>query len=357
MARDTHDPRLGRRSCAALRSADLPRVVETRSDPDTQHWLQGSRESAPHTLESHARVRGRAAGRRRPPGRAAALGGGRPASPTAYLGQISLFGVQHRREAELGYWTHPDARGRGVTTEACRLRGAALLRARRGRRPGAAPADRGRRRRQPRLAARPRARGLPAHRPSPARSTLLRDGTWADSVTYDQLAPERADRVSRAVQRRAAVQRRGGEQHQQAQEARGRPRPSWWRCSRSPAATTTPPSQAPRALAMLSEAWFIAAPMVWASPATCISRIWRFTTSTELHGAEHEDGEQAGQEPLGGDRERHQGQAHQHRAEQHRAEHRPVGEATCRAAYRRPCRCRTPAGRAAPTTRAARRRR
>ena len=32
---------------------------------------------------------------------------------------------------------------------------------------------------------------------------------------------------------------------------------------------------------MLSEAWFMAAPRVWASPATSISRSWRFTTSTE----------------------------------------------------------------------------
>ena len=32
---------------------------------------------------------------------------------------------------------------------------------------------------------------------------------------------------------------------------------------------------------MLSEAWFIAAPRVCASPATSISRSWRFTTSTD----------------------------------------------------------------------------
>lgn len=47
------------------------------------------------------------------------------------------------------------------------------------------------------------------------------------------------------------------------------------------AETTTPPSQAPRALATLSEAWFIAAPIVCASPATSISRICRLVTSTE----------------------------------------------------------------------------
>jgi hypothetical protein len=40
-----------------------------------------------------------------------------------------------------------------------------------------------------------------------------------------------------------------------------------------PAASTTPPSQAPSALAMLKAEWFSAAPSVWASPATSISRI------------------------------------------------------------------------------------
>ena len=32
---------------------------------------------------------------------------------------------------------------------------------------------------------------------------------------------------------------------------------------------------------MLREAWFIAAPSVWASPETDISRSWRFTTRTD----------------------------------------------------------------------------
>jgi len=44
---------------------------------------------------------------------------------------------------------------------------------------------------------------------------------------------------------------------------------------------TRPPSHAPSAFATLSDAWFMAAPSVWASPATSISRSWRFTTSTD----------------------------------------------------------------------------
>jgi [ribosomal protein S5]-alanine N-acetyltransferase len=38
------------------------------------------------------------------------------------LGSISLDGLSgYAKRAEIGYWTHPDARGRGVVTEAVRL--------------------------------------------------------------------------------------------------------------------------------------------------------------------------------------------------------------------------------------------
>jgi RimJ/RimL family protein N-acetyltransferase len=37
------------------------------------------------------------------------------------VGAISAFDLKPRREAEIGYWTHPEVRGRGVMTEACGL--------------------------------------------------------------------------------------------------------------------------------------------------------------------------------------------------------------------------------------------
>lgn len=37
------------------------------------------------------------------------------------LGGVMLFDIAPGKDAELGYWTHPAARGRGTTTEAARL--------------------------------------------------------------------------------------------------------------------------------------------------------------------------------------------------------------------------------------------
>jgi RimJ/RimL family protein N-acetyltransferase len=102
-----------------LEERDLPRIVETRADPDTQHWLQSVRESAPHTMESDAhfvveRLEDAAAGR-------AVHWAVTDARNDTYVGQVSLFGVQHRREAEMGFWAHPHCRRRGWSTEAARL--------------------------------------------------------------------------------------------------------------------------------------------------------------------------------------------------------------------------------------------
>jgi RimJ/RimL family protein N-acetyltransferase len=103
----------------ALAERDLPRIVETLNDPETQRWHERPRVQAPHTLENQADfVLARH--------EQAAAGTGlhwAVADPETddYLGQMTLFSVQHRRQASLSYWTHPDARGRGLTSQAARL--------------------------------------------------------------------------------------------------------------------------------------------------------------------------------------------------------------------------------------------
>ena len=37
------------------------------------------------------------------------------------IGTATLFGIRAGQDAEVGYWVHPQARGRGVATEVCRL--------------------------------------------------------------------------------------------------------------------------------------------------------------------------------------------------------------------------------------------
>ena len=103
----------------SLKEQDLPRIVETLNDPETQRWHQRPREQAPHTLANQADfvlVRHEQAAA----GQALHWAMADPDSD-AYLGQMSLFGILHRRQASLSYWTHPDARGRGLTKQAARL--------------------------------------------------------------------------------------------------------------------------------------------------------------------------------------------------------------------------------------------
>ena len=102
------------------RRTDDERVRQACTDPVTRHWLGGSL-PAPYTVhEARGYLRGRAA----------ALHEGAELSwcvadpeTDECLGAVS---VMHLLEAdgtggEIGYWTHPQARGRGVTTEAVRL--------------------------------------------------------------------------------------------------------------------------------------------------------------------------------------------------------------------------------------------
>jgi [ribosomal protein S5]-alanine N-acetyltransferase len=102
-----------------FRDDDVPRIVEACSDPRTKHWLAGL--PLPYT-EDDARawlVRGV---------EAQSLGRGVwwcAADPDSdrMLANIGVFGLDGKfpGSGEIGYWAHPDARGRGVMTEAVRI--------------------------------------------------------------------------------------------------------------------------------------------------------------------------------------------------------------------------------------------
>jgi RimJ/RimL family protein N-acetyltransferase len=97
---------------------DLRRIVEACSDPESQRWLPDLptpflRADAEHFLLRQRTMLADRAGV-----------GWAMADPVdgRCLGAMTLFGLERiGREAELGYWIHPDARGRGLTTQAARL--------------------------------------------------------------------------------------------------------------------------------------------------------------------------------------------------------------------------------------------
>lgn len=94
--------------------ADVPRVVEGIGDPATQHWLaflprhpglaEGRRylETATERLATNHTITWAFAG-----------------GDDLLLGAVGLYRLES--EPELGYWTHPDARGRRLTTKAAAL--------------------------------------------------------------------------------------------------------------------------------------------------------------------------------------------------------------------------------------------
>jgi len=102
----------------AFRSSDVDRIVEACSDPGTAYWLVSmprpyQRHNAFSYLESIGELAARGAG--------VAWCIADPRDDRC-LGSISLDGFNgYARRGEIGYWAHPDARGRGVVTEAVRL--------------------------------------------------------------------------------------------------------------------------------------------------------------------------------------------------------------------------------------------
>lgn len=100
------------------RDDDVPRIVEACRDPRTVHWLSGIPEDYTDQFarEHLEQVRGdQAAGR-------AVFWAVADPKGDRLLAELALFRRDPRdRYVEVGYWTHPDARGQGLTTEAVQL--------------------------------------------------------------------------------------------------------------------------------------------------------------------------------------------------------------------------------------------
>lgn len=99
------------------RDDDLPRVLEACRDERTAYWLGG-------LPQPYTEAVGRAFLRDRHEGMARGIAlHWMVADPDddRLLGTVSIMEIDGPTGAEIGYWTHPDARGRGVMTEAVRL--------------------------------------------------------------------------------------------------------------------------------------------------------------------------------------------------------------------------------------------
>lgn len=101
------------------RHGDATRVVQACSDERTRHWLAGL--PSPYTVQdAHTYVAGRS--------EEAAQGRGlywcvADSDGDACLGSVAVMCLRDAQGTvgEIGYWTHPDARGRGVMSRAVRM--------------------------------------------------------------------------------------------------------------------------------------------------------------------------------------------------------------------------------------------
>jgi RimJ/RimL family protein N-acetyltransferase len=176
-----------------LVDADLPRFVEAADDPGLHRYSQTFREGAPH---DEAKIRARDLEHLEE----SAVGLSvtwvvADAHTDDFLGSAIVYRISPGRDAEIGYWTHPDARGRGVATEACGLAAGHAFAARDAGGLGLR-----------RLSAYAAADNPASHRVLERsgftrtgierRSTLLGDGTYVDTFVYDRLAGEPPTRRS-----------------------------------------------------------------------------------------------------------------------------------------------------------------
>ena len=100
-----------------LSEQDVPRIVEACSDPGTSYWLTSM--PSPYTEADALRWLDDVREQR-------ASGAGITWAVAApeddrLLAAVTAFDVDPDGAAEVGYWAHPDARGRGVVREACGL--------------------------------------------------------------------------------------------------------------------------------------------------------------------------------------------------------------------------------------------
>jgi RimJ/RimL family protein N-acetyltransferase len=102
------------------RHTDADRMVEACSDERTRHWLADSLPS-PYTVEhAHSYIAGMSEEARNRRGLGWCVA---DAESDVCLGAITVLNLRDAlgTAGEIGYWAHPDARGRGVMSEAVRL--------------------------------------------------------------------------------------------------------------------------------------------------------------------------------------------------------------------------------------------
>jgi RimJ/RimL family protein N-acetyltransferase len=99
------------------RDSDVPRIVEACSDEDTQFWL-GQMPSPYTETDAHAWLEHLA--ENRATGHAVCWAVVEPEQDDVALAAVNYFDLVPEVECEVGYWAHPDARGRGVMTRAVR---------------------------------------------------------------------------------------------------------------------------------------------------------------------------------------------------------------------------------------------